>query len=79
MGNNKFDLDDPEVIEGFAKFVEGEQRLRFLYTHTYCDANATAPDLWNSHKEELHNQLFSNKQKLLQNFCFFPEHNRNSR
>ena len=45
-----------EVIEGFAKFVE-EQRLRFLYTHTYCDANATAPDLWNSHKEELHTQL----------------------
>ena len=62
---NKFDLDDPEVIEGFAKFVEGEQRLRFLYTHTYCDANATAPDLWNSHKEELHNQLFSNTLSVL--------------
>lgn len=57
---NKFDLEDPEVIDVFAKFVEGEQRLRFLYAHTYCDANATAPDLWNSHKEELHTQLFSN-------------------
>ena len=51
---NKFDLEDPEVIDSFAQFVEGEQRLRFLYVHTFCDANATAPDLWNSHKEELH-------------------------
>ena len=28
---NKFDLDDPEVIDSFAAFSEGEQRLRFLY------------------------------------------------
>lgn len=63
---NKFDLEDPEVIDVFAKFVEGEQRLRFLYAHTYCDANATAPDLWNSHKEELHTQLYSNTIAVLE-------------
>jgi len=63
---NKFDLDDPEVIEGFAKFVEGEQRLRFLYAHTYCDANATAPDLWNAHKEELHTLLYNNTIAVLE-------------
>ena len=63
---NKFDLEDPESIEVFAKFVEGEQRLRFLYAHTYCDANATAPDLWNAHKEELHTQLFSNTIAVLE-------------
>ena len=63
---NKFDLDDPEVIDSFASFVEGEQRLRFLYVHTYCDANGTAPDLWNSHKEELHTHLFSNTMKVLE-------------
>lgn len=63
---NKFDLDDPEVIDGFAKFVEGEQRLRFLYAHTFCDANATAPDLWNAHKEELHTQLYSNTINVLE-------------
>ena len=40
---NKFDLEDPEVIDSFAQFIEGEQRLRFLYVHTFCDANATAP------------------------------------
>ena len=63
---NKFDLEDPESIEVFAKFVEGEQRLRFLYAHTYCDANATAPDLWNAHKEELHTLLFSNTIAVLE-------------
>lgn len=63
---NKFDLDDPEVIDSFASFSEGEQRLRFLYVHTYCDANGTAPDLWNSHKEELHTHLFTNTMKVLE-------------
>ena len=63
---NKFDLEDPEVIDSFASFVEGEQRLRFLYAHTYCDANATAPDLWNEHKEELHTQLFTNTLSVLE-------------
>ncbi|MEC9122831.1 MAG: HD domain-containing protein, partial [Verrucomicrobiota bacterium] len=63
---NKFDLDDPEVIDSFATFIEGEQRLRFLYVHTFCDANATAPDLWNDHKEELHTQLFSNTLSVLE-------------
>jgi [protein-PII] uridylyltransferase len=63
---NKFDLEDPDVIDSFASFSEGEQRLRFLYVHTYCDANGTAPDLWNSHKEELHTQLFTNTMKVLE-------------
>ena len=63
---NKFDLDDPEVIDAFANFIEGEQRLRFLYAHTYCDANATAPDLWNDHKEELHSHLFTNTLAVLE-------------
>lgn len=63
---NKFDLEDPESIDVFAKFVEGEQRLRFLYAHTYCDANATAPDLWNAHKEELHTQLYTNTIAVLE-------------
>ena len=63
---NKFDLEDPEVIDSFAQFIEGEQRLRFLYVHTFCDANATAPDLWNDHKEELHTQLFTNTLNVLE-------------
>ena len=34
--------------------------------HTYCDANATAPDLWNAHKEELHTQLYTNTIAVLE-------------
>ena len=32
----------------------------------FCDANATAPDLWNDHKEELHTQLFTNTLAVLE-------------
>jgi [protein-PII] uridylyltransferase len=61
----KYDLEDPKVIESFAAFVGSEQRLRYLYVHTYCDANGTAPDLWNQHKDDLHHQLFSNTLQVL--------------
>ena len=50
----KYDLEDPKVIGSFAAFVGSKQRLRYLYVHTYCDANGTAPDLWNQHKDDVH-------------------------
>lgn len=62
---NKYDLDDPEVIEAFAAFVQGNQRLRYLCVHTYCDANGTSPDLWNNHKDDLHRQLFESTLRVL--------------
>lgn len=54
----KFDLDDPETAVSFAKLVEDPQKLRFLYTHTYCDARGTAPTLWNGYKEMMHRTLY---------------------
>ena len=62
---NKFDLGDPEVIEAFAAFTQGHQRLRYLCVHTYCDANGTSPDLWNNHKDDLHRQLFDSTLRVL--------------
>ena len=53
----RFDLDDPQTAESFAKFVEDPQILRFLYVHTYCDARGTAPTLWNSYKDAMHRTL----------------------
>ncbi|MBL6912387.1 MAG: [protein-PII] uridylyltransferase [Puniceicoccaceae bacterium] len=53
----RFDLDDPQTAESFAKFVEDPQILRFLYVHTYCDARGTAPTLWNSYKDAMHRIL----------------------
>lgn len=54
----KFDLDDPETAASFAKFIEDPQKLRFLYTHTYCDARGTAPTLWNGYKDMMHRTLY---------------------
>jgi [protein-PII] uridylyltransferase len=54
----RFDLDDPQTAESFAKFVEDPQILRFLYVHTYCDARGTAPTLWNSYKDAMHRTLY---------------------
>lgn len=54
----KFDLDDPETAASFAKFIEDPQKLRFLYTHTYCDARGTAPTLWNGYKDAMHRTLY---------------------
>lgn len=54
----RFDLDDPETAASFANLVEDPQKLRFLYTHTYCDARGTAPTLWNSYKDMMHRTLY---------------------
>jgi len=54
----RFDLDDPETAASFAKFIEDPQKLRLLYTHTYCDARGTAPTLWNSYKDMMHRTLY---------------------
>ena len=54
----KFDLDDPETAASFATFIEDPQKLRFLYTHTYCDARGTAPTLWNGYKDMMHRTLY---------------------
>lgn len=55
----KFDLEDPETAASFAAFTEDPQKLRFLYTHTYCDARGTAPTLWNGYKEMMHRMLYT--------------------
>ena len=53
---NKFDLDDPEVIEGFAKFVEGEQRLRF-YIRTPTVMPMQLHLIYGTIQRGMHNQL----------------------
>ena len=54
----KRDVDDPKTAASFAELVGDAERLRFLYAHTYCDARATAADLWNSYKDTLHTTLY---------------------
>lgn len=54
----KRDVDDPASATAFAELVGTAERLRHLYVHTFCDARATAADLWNSYKDTLHTTLY---------------------
>ena len=47
------DLDDPSVIESFAKLIETEQNLDLLTLHTFSDSQGTNPQLWNGFKNSL--------------------------
>lgn len=52
------DVDDPKTASAFAELVDGADKLRYLYVHTFCDARATSASLWNSYKDTLHTTLF---------------------
>ena len=54
----KHDLDDPKTAAAFAEIVGDPDRLRYLFVHTYCDANGTSASLWNGYKDSLHRRLF---------------------
>lgn len=55
----KHDIDDAATVATFAQEVSEPDLLRFLYVHTYCDAAGTSADLWNSYKDTLHTQLYT--------------------
>jgi [protein-PII] uridylyltransferase len=54
----KRDVDDPSTAAAFAELAGDAERLQHLYVHTFCDARATAADLWNSYKDTLHTTLY---------------------
>ena len=54
----KHDLDDPQTSAAFAELIGDADLLRYLYVHTYCDANGTSAGLWNGYKDSLHRRLF---------------------
>ena len=41
------DIQDPNIIHNFAKFVGDQTRLDYLYALTVADMNATNSNLWN--------------------------------
>ncbi len=54
----KRDVDDPATAAAFAETVGDPDLLRYLYVHTYCDAQGTSATLWNGYKDSLHTALF---------------------
>lgn len=61
----RYDVEDPQTAESFAKVITDVDTLRYLYVLTYCDARGTSGDLWNSYKNTLHRQLFRATQAVL--------------
>ncbi len=61
----KQDLSDPKVIQDFARKVGSIERLKYLYTLTVADINATNPTLWNGWRASLLQQLYTATREML--------------
>jgi len=57
--SQKRDLDDPEVIRGFAELVGDTENLRMLTLHTLADSLGTSDTLWNTYKDQLLRMLYT--------------------
>ena len=60
------DIYDPDVVYEFARLVRSERRLDYLYALTVADITATNPSLWNSWRDTLLRQLYTETRKLLE-------------
>ena len=59
------DLDDPAVIQQFAKQVETPETLTLLTVLTFADATATSDKLWNGFKDALLWALYHKTMQLM--------------
>ncbi len=58
MTAQRKDTSDPDVILEFARFVGSQKYLDFLFLLTVADIRGTNPELWNSWKQNLLEQLY---------------------
>lgn len=59
------DISDPEIISEFAHFVGSLRYLNYLYLLTVADIRGTNPELWNSWKANLLQQLYASTERAL--------------
>lgn len=61
----KKDIDDPQVINEFARLVGDETHLDYLYLLTVADIRGTNPKLWNSWRASLLWELYQAARRAL--------------
>ncbi len=59
------EIDDPEVIAGFADAVEDIENLNAIYLITYADMSAVNPQFWNAWKSSLLRELYERTSQYL--------------
>ena len=57
--SQKKDISDPQTVDEFAKEVERDEKLNYLYLLTVNDIRATNPTLWNGWKHQLLRDLYT--------------------
>jgi len=71
--SQRFDLSDPEVIQGFADKVGNLERLNCLLCLTVADIAAVGPNVWNDWKGSLLSQLYLATRQVLMGETINPE------
>ena len=61
----KKDLNDPNVVNEFARTVGDQTHLDYLYVLTVADVRGTNPKIWNSWKESLFAELYHSTRRAL--------------
>ena len=59
------DIDDPEVIQTFARTIGTQQRLDHLYLLSVADMRGTNPKRWNSWKNALLDSLYNSTSRAI--------------
>jgi [protein-PII] uridylyltransferase len=65
MTAQKQDVNDPAVINEFARLVGDQTHLDYLYVLTVADVSATNPAIWNSWKDTLFWELYQGTKRAL--------------
>ena len=61
----KKDLNDPNVVNAFARTVGDQTHLDYLYVLTVADVRGTNPKMWNSWKDTLFSELYQSTRRAL--------------
>jgi [protein-PII] uridylyltransferase len=61
----KKDINDPSIVNEFARTVGDQTHLDYLYVLTVADVRGTNPKIWNSWKESLFAELYQATRRAL--------------